>query len=92
MLTKKRFRQWLNVAFLVIPLAASVAMWFIPRLTTGEKAAGQVAFVSALLAALPTLKRQAADAVNGSDLPEDEPVQPFPGPGAMPTDGPGEAK
>lgn len=72
MLTKKKLAQWLNVAALVVIAAGTIVGWVLSSLATSEKAVVTGAVLVALLAKIPGLKRDVADAIAKSDLPEDE--------------------
>jgi hypothetical protein len=74
MLTKKKFRTWLNIAALVFVLATGVLVWALSSMAAEGKVVVTAALLAALRASLPSLKKEAAEAIDASDLPEDEPA------------------
>jgi len=76
MITKKKLRKWLNVAALVVVLAVGVLLWVLSSMSAEGKAAITATLLVALRASLPSLKKEAAEAIEQSDVPEDEPTEP----------------
>jgi hypothetical protein len=74
MLTKKKLRKWLNIAALVFVLATGVLLWALSSMAAEGKVAVTAALLAALRASWPSLKKEAAEAIEESDLPEDEAV------------------
>jgi len=73
MQTKKKLHRIVNWACLIISLATVVGTWLIPSLGAGEKLALTAGILATLRASLPALKKDADEAIDKSELPEDMP-------------------
>ena len=72
MLTKKKLRKWLNIAALAVVLVVGVLLWVLSSMSSEGKLAMTATLLVALRASLPGLKKEAAEAIEQADLPEDE--------------------
>jgi hypothetical protein len=70
MLTKKTLKKWLNYSLLAITLACIVGVALMSKLDLGEKAAIIGGFLVALRAALPDIRKQGVEAIDGLDIPD----------------------
>ena len=73
MLTKKKLHTWLNIALIVGTIACAVLVALLKGPSVGEKALLIAGYAGALKAALPVIKKSGDDAIDSTDLPEDEP-------------------
>jgi hypothetical protein len=78
MLTKKKLLKWANVGLLSATGLGTVWLWLLSSMSMGQRAVVTVPIVTGLLAALPRLRKEIADQVAQTDLPDDEPKEPQP--------------
>lgn len=72
MLTKSKFKKWLNLFLLFSSLIAIPIGWLAANASVGEKLGGTLVVIAALFASLPSRKKEIMNAVDGSWLPDDE--------------------
>jgi len=73
MLTKKSLKKWVNVVGLALTLVGLIGVAVLEVVPTrGGKIAVIGVIVAAILSRVPLIKKQAEEAIEKSDLPEEE--------------------